>query len=200
MAAKKQTATEAGKAEAVKVQAGETAAVNAEGGFPIADYEAIETGYVEQLMDRLQYYGIEYSKYYPAPDRFVLVKKGDAERVHQIIAELEETPGIGVSTKVVATLSPESIIEACKHLSLEDLEQVAAAIDELAVTAKQKLIAQLEEQLAMLKAGRDSKRVVVPIVNPDNPNEVYTFGRTPEWLVAHCVKTGKTVTELRATV
>jgi hypothetical protein len=41
------------------------------------------------------------------------------------------------------------------------------------------------------------KRIVTPIINPDNPNEVYTLGKHPAFLIKLMAETGKTVTQLR---
>lgn len=39
-----------------------------------------------------------------------------------------------------------------------------------------------------------------PIVNPNNPDQIYKAGRIPEWLNELMQNTGKTVTELRKSV
>lgn len=40
-------------------------------------------------------------------------------------------------------------------------------------------------------------RTTKPIVNPNNPHEVYSFGRTPGWLSELMETTGKTIQQLR---
>jgi hypothetical protein len=71
-------------------------------------------------------------------------------------------------------------------------------------------ISRLKERLAVLKGQTDTikdemgfpmkekkKKAFDPIVNPNDPSEVYTAGRLPEWVIELSKTTGKTIRQLR---
>lgn len=71
-------------------------------------------------------------------------------------------------------------------------------------------ISRLKDRLAVLKGQTNTikdemgfpmkekkKKAFYPIINPENPSEVYTAGRLPEWVIKLAETTGKTIRQLR---
>ena len=85
-----------------------------------------------------------------------------------------------------------SRIEFLQREEVEALEQQMRAIQD-------KLIAMKGFRLNPVTGNGNSgqKRTDKPLINPKNPTQVYTFGKTPEWLSKWMTETGKTVAELR---
>lgn len=105
----------------------------------------------------------------------------------------------------------EIICNDCDDLNVDELKQVinycSSRIDELQkeqVSLLEEQMRAIQEKLMALKghkghkAAGNGKRVATPLVNPDNPKEIYTFGKLPDWVVKLMEKTGKTVRELKA--
>lgn len=107
----------------------------------------------------------------------------------------------------------EMICSGCDDLDVEELKQVieycSSRIDELQREEVEALEAQMraiQDKLMAMKGfrgkqvvenGEKQKRTAIPLVNPNNPSEVYTFGKHPDWLVRLMAKTGKDVGQLR---
>lgn len=116
----------------------------------------------------------------------------------------------------------EIICSDCDDLDIEELKQVidycANRIDELQreeVEALEEQMRAIQDKLLALKGfrgkpvngadksasastnGEKRTRTEKVVINPENPNEVYRFGKMPAWLTALCEKTGKQVWELR---
>lgn len=124
-------------------------------------------------------------------------------------AETDETGNNDGATQV------EVISCACDGLDVDELKQVidycTSRIDELQreeVKALEAEMRAIQDKLMALKGHRNSpaamrtesterKRTEKVVINPDNPTQIYKFGKTPEWLTALCAKTGKTVSDLR---
>lgn len=101
----------------------------------------------------------------------------------------------------------------CDNLNVDELKQVieycSSRIDELQREEVEALEAQMraiQDKLMAMKGFRGKqvvensekqKRTAIPLVNPNNPSEVYTFGKTPDWLVKLMADTNKTVWQLR---
>ncbi len=114
------------------------------------------------------------------------------------------------------TKSVEVICSGCDDLDLDGLKQVidycSNRIDELQREEVEALEAQMraiQDKLIAMKGHKgkvngngtsDSgkKRNDTPLVNPNNPKEVYTFGKHPDWLAKLIAETNKTVSQLRA--
>lgn len=109
----------------------------------------------------------------------------------------------------------EIVCNDCDDLGVDELKQVieycSSRIDELQreeVEALEAEMRAIQEKLMAMKGhkyqpkvsnGGDDreKRSVTPLVNPNNPSEVYTFGKHPDWVVKLMEKTGKSVYQLR---
>lgn len=119
----------------------------------------------------------------------------------------EETANNEVPTPV------EIICSGCDDLDVDELKQVidycSGRIDELQREEVEALEAQMraiQDKLMAMKGfrgkvvvenGEKQKRTAIPLVNPNNPSEVYTFGKHPDWLVKLMAETGKDVGQLR---
>ncbi len=111
--------------------------------------------------------------------------------------------------------SVEMICSGCDDLDVDGLKQVidhcSNRIDELQREEVEELEAQMraiQDKLIALNGHKgkvngngtsDSgkKRTDTPLVNPNNPKEVYTFGKHPDWLAKLMAETNKTVSQLR---
>ena len=195
--------------------------------FNADDYEAIEVaGTVEDTKGLLSAVGIEIEKYYPAPDTFVMVKKTDAEKAKEVIGnassvtsetvQVESKGAEEFQTEVVQCTefnAVEQVCVDCENFTVDELNEVinwcSNKIDDLQreeVEALEAEMRAIQDKLLALKGRKpapltivsgEAKRTANPIVNPDNPSQVYKFGRTPDWLAALMAKTGKTIIELR---
>lgn len=92
----------------------------------------------------------------------------------------------------------KEVIEYCSsridELQREEVEALEAEMRAI----QDKLMAMRGYKNNMIKTeGSKQKRTEKVVINPDNPTQVYKFGKTPDWLSALCAKTGKTVSELR---
>lgn len=134
-------------------------------------------------------------------------------------AETGETASIELETEnndiPTDTKSVEVICSGCDDLDIDGLKQVidycSNRIDELQREEVEELEAQMrviQDKLIALNGHKgkvngngtsDSgkKRTDTPLVNPNNPKEVYTFGKHPDWLAKLMAETNKTVSQLR---
>lgn len=89
------------------------------------------------------------------------------------------------------------VIDYCRD-RLEELqrEEIEALEAEMR-TIQSKLFSMKGGALTASAYVPKKKREKPPIINPANPSEVYRFGRTPDWLKALIISTGKTIEELR---
>ncbi len=110
------------------------------------------------------------------------------------------------------SLSPvEAIYNKCDELDVEQLKQVIEYCQERIDDLQREEVEQIEAEMRALQdklialkghkttgiVGSGAKRTATPIVNPKNPTQMYTYGKTPDWLVELMKETGKTITELR---
>ena len=109
----------------------------------------------------------------------------------------------------------EIICSDCDDLDIEELKQVidycANRIDELQrseVEALEEQMRAIQDKLLAMKGFRGKavsdkteeakrSRTEKVVINPENPSQIYRFGKVPSWLTALCEKTGKQVWELR---
>jgi hypothetical protein len=94
------------------------------------------------------------------------------------------------------------LIEYCSNrieeLQKEEVEELEAQMRSI----QDKLLAMKGfrgKQVVKTEKTEEAKRTRTEkvVINPDNPSQVYRFGKIPEWLDQLCVKTGKQVWELR---
>lgn len=100
----------------------------------------------------------------------------------------------------------KEVIEYCSNrideLQKEEVEELESQMRAL----QDKLLALKGFRNKVVKSGvktektEGSKRTTTPLVNPEDPSQVYTFGKIPDWAVKLMAKTGKTVRELREEV
>lgn len=117
-----------------------------------------------------------------------------------------------VSTEEVkSTTGVTIIIDGCNDLNVEELKAVIEhcanriqSIQREEVEILESQMREIQDRLVAIK-GKDSqtksmsnRRATTPIVNPDDPRQVYTLGKVPDWLNALMARTGKTVQELRS--
>lgn len=123
-----------------------------------------------------------------------------------------ETPVETILVQQVPT-SVSMICSGCDDLDVDELKEVieycSCRIDELQkeeVSELEEQMRAIQDKLLALKGHKrtekkekteGAKRNVTPLVNPNNPSEVYTFGKTPDFVVKMMTETGKTVRELR---
>jgi GTPase involved in cell partitioning and DNA repair len=131
------------------------------------------------------------------------------------VAEVSE------ETEVPDTILPdqltgvEIICNDCDDLDIEELKQVidycANRIDELQkeeVEALEEQMRAIQDKLLAMRGFRGKavsdkteeakrSRTEKVVINPENPSQIYRFGKVPSWLTALCEKTGKQVWELR---
>jgi DNA-binding protein H-NS len=118
----------------------------------------------------------------------------------------------GIVKDAVADLDVDGLKEVLEYVSVkieelqkeevEALEAQMRAIQDKLLALKgfrNKPVARMvaPEKTEKTEKTEGAKRNVKPLVNPENPEEVYTFGKHPAWLVTLCAKTGKTPYELR---
>lgn len=135
-----------------------------------------------------------------------MTKRAVTESVESV--EVVETP---VETEQESFLS-SSIKTELDEFDVDGLKEVieycSARIDELQreeVEALEAEMRAIQDKLMAMRGHRGKqvvekekqKRTEKVVINPDNPTQVYKFGKTPDWLSALCAKTGKTVSDLR---
>ena len=89
----------------------------------------------------------------------------------------------------------ENRITELQRNEVEELEEEMRAIQDKLLAMKGFRGKQVVKTEKTEEAKRTRTEKVV--INPDNPSQVYRFGKIPEWLDQLCVKTGKQVWELR---
>lgn len=107
----------------------------------------------------------------------------------------------------------DSTVKNCGMMSVDELKQVVEFCTTRITDLQRNEVEDIEAQMSKLQAKLDalkgvkpaelkepSKRTSKVVVNPDDPTQVYKFGKTPDWLSALCAKTGKTVSDLRVEV
>lgn len=96
----------------------------------------------------------------------------------------------------------KEVIEYCSNrieeLQKEEVEELEAQMRSI----QDKLLAMKGfrgKQVVKTEKTEEAKRTRTEkvVINPENPSQVYRFGKIPEWLDQLCVKTGKQVWELR---
>lgn len=148
-------------------------------------------------------------------------RKIDKTEVETPATEIEETMTVEATTveeretqpEVIETPTPISALDSVKSLldklAVDELKEVMGCCEDLITELQREQVEELEsqmrfiqDQLIALKGPRyspapTSSRNVKPLVNPANPNEVYTTGMLPSWLKEMIAKTGKAVWQLR---
>jgi len=152
-------------------------------------------------------------------------RKIDKIEVETPATELEETTVVEAITELptveareappegMETPTPVSALDSVKSLLhklvVDELKEVMGCCEDLITELQREQVEELEsqmrfiqDQLIALKGPRyspapTSSRNVKPLVNPSNPNEVYTTGMLPGWLKELIGKTGKPVWQLR---
>ena len=81
-------------------------------------------------------------------------------------------------------VSAESVLSVLPHLDDDDLTQIENRIKAIRTEIQSKTEQQIRELEAQLKAlkAKGKVRVLSKVVNPDNPNEVYTTGQYKPWV------------------
>lgn len=120
------------------------------------------------------------------------------------IPEVVETPE-AVKANAVETEAVKAIKSMLSGLSIEEVKEIDTHIKSMMDAIQQEKIKQLMEQKRLIDEQLKAFNVVgesvsdhTPIVNPNNPAEIYRMGKQPDWLKALMAETGKSVKELRA--
>jgi uncharacterized coiled-coil protein SlyX len=103
----------------------------------------------------------------------------------------------------------QTVMNYCDEMGIDELKTIMAHCQKL-VTELQK--SEVDELEAQMRAIQDklmslkgnglkpvSTRKTLPVINPENPSQVYTCGKLPDWLKELMEKTGKNAWELRQT-
>ena len=120
----------------------------------------------------------------------------------QVDTKAEEMSGVKIICNDCDGLSADEIkvvIEYCSNRIDELQRKEVEALEAEMRAIKGKLISMRGFRLKSGTANGNTrvKRTDSPLINPKNPTQVYTFGKTPEWLSKWMIETGKTVAQLR---
>lgn len=148
----------------------------------------------------------------------------EEQEQEQEVAEQEEEQEEEVEQEQEQALIPdqytavEIICNDIDDLNVDELKEVieycSSRIDELQREEVEALEAEMrviQDKLMAMRGFRGKpvtngnqsghsgavKRTDRPLANPKNPAQVYTFGKTPDWLSKWMSETGKSVRELR---
>ena len=92
----------------------------------------------------------------------------------------------------------KEVIEYCSTRIDELQREEVEALESEMRAIQDKLMAMRGYKNNIIKTeGSKRSRTEKVVINPDNPTQIYKFGRAPDWLSALCAKTGKTVSDLR---
>ena len=156
-------------------------------------------------------------------DRFVSLTEAEVDQLIFDTISATESVVEPATDSIVDTKNP--MIQMLMSFELEEIENFIELANERLETLKMKRINDIKEAMAKLNeelhslsgqhanhttslkhsSGEKAQRnfgetAWSPIVNPNNPDQIYKAGRIPEWLNELMQNTGKTVTELRKSV
>ena len=122
-----------------------------------------------------------------------------------------ETDVVEIETTEVTSIQWSSIKPTLDDLEVNGLREVIDYCENRITELQRSEVEELEEEMRAIQdkllalkgkkvsngTGEKRSRTEKVVINPDNPSQVYRFGKIPEWLDQLCVKTGKQVWELR---
>ena len=127
--------------------------------------------------------------------------------VEEVVEETEVHP------EVIEPPIPASALDSVKSvlgtLAVDELKAVIGFCEEVITELQREQVEELETQMRFIQdqlmalkghsrnGSTPTTRNVKPLVNPANPNEVYTTGMLPAWLKELIGRTGKAVWQLR---
>lgn len=111
----------------------------------------------------------------------------------------DEMSGVKIICDGLSIDELKGVIEYCSNRIDELQKEEVEALEAEMRAIQSKLMAMRGFRLNPVMGNGNSgqKRADKPLINPKNPAQVYTFGKTPDWLSKWMTETGKTVAELR---